>query len=241
MAEYIVDGAAIRCSEGQRSVRLTVRASRLCIGGRPAACGLDCVPDVNLPSFGRCLSGTYRNSRKAKPGKEHPCVLDLMGHFELTDEMHALTDTIEVAAKLEGCLEEIRGLISESIDEMRIQHALLKKMDYQLTDAISKQFSILWQRTNRIDILRDSAAEVRQVAVEFCGLVRQNCAYLGDGNADAEVAARLAALEGRMKDLTVQAAIPAGLPKREERQLATTDSFLVCRCGGILVFEDSGQ
>ena len=81
MAEYITEGAVLRCDQGQYATELKILSSRMCIGGKLAANHKDCVPMKNIFPFGLCSSRTYGYSAKAKEGQEHPCVLDLMEQF----------------------------------------------------------------------------------------------------------------------------------------------------------------
>lgn len=100
MAEYIVNGAVLRCDKGQYSTNLTIPAARMCMAGKPAAHSQDCVPNFHIHPFGDCSSGTYFCSKKAKAGKERPCVLDLIDHYYLVDENMAVSDSVEIMKPL---------------------------------------------------------------------------------------------------------------------------------------------
>ncbi len=52
---------------------------------------------------------------------------------------------------------------------------------------------------------------------------------------------RLEAVEGKLETLTEQIGRLSELTEVEERSLITTESFLVCRCGGMITFYSSGQ
>lgn len=242
MSEYIVNGAVLICDKGQYPTKLTVPVSRMCIAGKTAAHIHDCVPAVNIQPFGICTSGTYFSSNKAKVSEEPPCVLDLLDHYYLVDENLTLSDSIEIMNPLENCINQIRLIISGCVSEMTdIQHTLVKKMNYQINDEISKQYAILWQKTENVYLLCESTAEISQASAMFAGLVSQNCSYLGIGNEDTEIAERLNMILTVVKQLNEQAILLKGLPKVKEKKLVTTESFAVCRCGGIITFVQSGQ
>lgn len=242
MAEYIVDGAILRCDKGIHESKLKVSSSRLCITGKPAASHLDCIPIKNIEDFGLCISGTYERSAKAVKGEEHPCVLDLMEKYYLPDEAHFISDAMEIIAPLIRCQKAIREIISTSVDGMReLQHALLKEMNEPLTDEIVSQYGILWKSTGHVNRLSDGAKEVQQAAAAFYAAAVQNCSYLIEGNGDANIAERAALLLEKLKELPAQADMLNGLPKIRTMHPITTESFTVCRCGGMLTFITSGQ
>ncbi len=242
MAEYIVDGAGLRCNKGKNLSSLKVPNSRLCITGKPVASQQDCVPVKNIGSFGQCMSETYGQSAKAVKGKEHPCVLDLMEKYYLPDEAHYISDDMQSIGILEQSRIAIREIISDSVNDMReVQHMLLKKMNDPLMDGIVGQYKILWQRTSHVSRLRDGIEEIRQAVTTFYSLATQNYAYLNEGNTNADTAGLIAAALERLKKLQIQADILAGLPPRKDTHPITLESFAVCRCGGILTFVSSGQ
>ena len=66
MAEYITEGAVLRCDQGQYATELKILSSRMCIGGKLAANHKDCVPMKKYISIWICSSRTYGYSAKAK-------------------------------------------------------------------------------------------------------------------------------------------------------------------------------
>lgn len=242
MAEYIVDTASLKCNKGQCATKLIIPAATMRIAGKLAAHSNSCVPLLNIQPFGRCNSGTYKSSPKAVSGKEQPCVLDLMDQYYLADESQTVSDSMEIMAPLTMCQKRIREIIQSSVSEMTdIQHALAKKMNYSLTDDIAKQYALLWKNTNNVYELCEMAAEAgRTVAAFYAGGV-QNCLYLGEGNEDADIAGRIGGVLEQLKELLQQTEILAALPKIKKKYLVTTESFAICRCGGILTFDKSGQ
>lgn len=242
MAEYIVDGARLICDKGAATSVLSIPASRIYMGGKLAANKQDCVPEVNVFSFGTCSSGTYLCSPKAKPGQEHPCVLDLMDHYFLTDEKAVVSNLAEIMAPLENCMIKTRDIIGFCVNEMTdIQHQCNKKMNYQLSDMIAEQYGILWKKTENIYIFHKAVGEVCQAIIVFIQAAQQNCAYLREGIVNAAICQRLDALLVYFNKLTEQSITLAGLPGIKEKQMVTTESLLVCKCGGIITFDSSGQ
>ncbi len=51
MAEYITEGAVLRCDQGQYATELKILSSRMCIGGKLAANHKDCVPNEKYISI----------------------------------------------------------------------------------------------------------------------------------------------------------------------------------------------
>lgn len=242
MSEYIVNEAALKCDNGEYETKLSIPSARICIAGKTAAHSQDCVPNVNIYPFGRCASGTYQCSRKAKPGKEHPCVLDLIEHYYLTDENMIVTDSMEIMGPLENCVYMIRKMISDIVTGMtHIQHLLYKKMNYQFCNEISKQYGIIWKKTGDVYQLCESVEEVVQAVTIFSELSIQNCNYLEAGNEDPNITGHLNNILISIGSLKEQVIFLSSLPKMQKKNLITTESFLVCKCGGILTFESSGQ
>ncbi len=242
MAEYIVSGARMICDKGEFSSVLSIQSGRMRVGGKLAAGRKDCVPQKHVAPFGMCSSGTYLCSGKAKPGEEHPCVLDLMDHYYLTDEEASITDLAEQVGSLESCRRQIRDLISLSVNEMTgIQHERSRQMNYALSDRLSEQYSVIWRKTENLYEMRQAAGEIAQAAAAFAETARQNCAYLKEGCADASLCQRLDAVCDKQNLLISQGAVLSGLPEAGGNQMVTTESFLICRCGGVITFESSGQ
>lgn len=244
MAEYIVDGARLRCDQGICPTSLKIQMSRLCIAGKPAASQWDCVPLKNIGSFGKCRSKTYEYSAKAVKGKEHPCVLDLMESYYLPDEAHSISDAIEIIVPLERCRKAIRDIISSSMDEMRdIQHILIKRMNGPLIEGLVKQYGILWKSTSNVDRLCTDIEEVKQAVTMFNLLADQNCTYLLEKNGEIgiNILERINGVTVQLRELSEQVKVLSGLPKIKEMHPITMESFSICRCGGILTFITSGQ
>lgn len=242
MAEYIVDGAVLKCDQGEISTKLMVPSSRIYIGGKPAASDQDGIPMKNVVPFGKCHSGTYHYSSKVKDMGERMCVLDLMDHFYLPDESQVLSNVAEIVDSLEKCRIQIRTTIQECVNEMtEIQHLLIKEMKYEISDEIAKQYTILWKATENVHSLMEQAKEARKALAEFCAASVQNCAYLKMGNQEKGATERIEAVEKGLEDIQKAGDFLAELPKAEESHLITMESFGICRCGGILTFEESGQ
>lgn len=242
MAEYITEGAVLRCDQGQYATELKILSSRMCIGGKLAANHKDCVPMKNIFPFGLCSSRTYGYSAKAKEGQEHPCVLDLMEQFYLPDKSQVMSEAIEQIIPLEVCIKRIREIIGYSVNEMtKIQHLRIKQMNYRFSDEIAKHYAVLWKATDNVFTMRESLSEVKSSITAFYNVGIQNCTYLAEGNEDIIIAGQIAGIMEKLKELANQEAVLSGLPKVEESYLITMESFGICRCGGILKFEMSGQ
>ena len=242
MAEYIVDGAVLSCDQGEVSTKLIVPFSRSCIGGKPAASDQDCIPMKNVVPFGKCHSGTYHYSSKVKDMGVRMCVLDLMDHFYLPDESQILSNVAEIVDSLEKCRIQIRTMIQECVNEMTdIQHLLIKEMNYEISDEIAKQYTILWKATENVHSLMKQAGETGKALTEFCAASVQNCAYLKMGNQEKCAGERIVAVEKRLEEIRKARDFLTELPKAEESHLITMESFGICRCGGILIFGESGQ
>ena len=242
MSEYITDEAMIRCDTGQFSTKLVVSSSRMSIGGRPAASDRDCIPMKNVMPFGICNSGTYSYSNKAKGGCEKPCVLDLMDRYYLPDESQILSDAVEIVVPLEASRKKIREIIRFSVEEMTdIQHTVIKDMNYTFSDEISKQYICLWKTTENVYMICQHMSEVQAAITSFCTVSIQNCSYLKENDQDGEIVGRIESLLLKLKELAEERNVIAALPKAKEKHLITMESFGICRCGGILTFETSGQ
>lgn len=242
MVEYIVDGAKLICDKGTTASILTIPSSRIYVGGKLAANKQDCVPDVNVFSFKMCSSGTYHCSQKVKSGREHPCVLDLMDHYFLTDEKAVISDVAEIIIPLEKCLIQIKNITSFCVNEMtNIQHQCNKRINYQLSDMIAEQYSILWKKTKNIYELAESVGEISRSITVFVQASQQNCSYLREGIVNTAICKHLDALPTYFNNLTGQITTLTDLPSIKEIQMITTESFLICKCGGIITFDTSGQ
>lgn len=242
MADYVVDGARLKCDRGEAASALSIPAARMCLGGKPAAGRSDCISDFNIFSFGECSSGTYFCSRKAKQGATHPCVLDLMDHYFLTDEKAVISDLAEMIVPLENCKLQIRKILNFTVNEMTgIQHQFNKKMNYPLSDIITKQYGMIWKKTENIYNLREAAEEISQAVILFTEAAQQNCNYLRTEVEDMSICLRLDHISEQLNLLVNQSEVLSDLPEMEENQLVTTESFLICRCGGIITFDSSGQ
>ncbi len=242
MVEYIVNGAKMICDKGELPVKLNISSSRICVGGKPAAHSHNCIPGVNLSSFGLCSSNTYFCSSKAIHGEEHPCVLDLLDHYYLTDEKAVLSDLVETKCVREEIIVKIRELIGFCVSEMtEVQHLCGKRMHRALGEKITEQYGILWRDTRSSPMSGECIEKLSQAIKSFSELARQNCEYLREGGVEETAEKRLEAVEGKLETLTEQIGRLSELTEVEERSLITTESFLVCRCGGMITFYSSGQ
>lgn len=165
-----------------------------------------------------------------------------MDHYFLTDDKAVVSDLAEIIVPLENCKQQIRDIISFSVNEMTgIQHQSNKKMNYPLSDMITEQYGIIWRKTDNIYTLGEAAGEISQAVTMFTEAARKNCTYLRTGIKDAAICSRLDAISDQLSLLINQNALLAALPGIKENQLATTESFLICRCGGVITFDSSGQ
>ena len=149
---------------------------------------------------------------------------------------------VEIVVPLEASRKKIREIIRFSVEEMTdIQHTVIKDMNYTFSDEISKQYICLWKTTENVYMICQHMSEVQAAITSFCTVSIQNCSYLKENDQDGEIVGRIESLLLKLKELAEERNVIAALPKAKEKHLITMESFGICRCGGILTFETSGQ
>lgn len=242
--EYLVNGAIMKCDQGSLSNKLLVPVSHgMYMSGQAAAHNQDCVPFINIQSFGVCSSGSYFASKKAVPGKKKPCVLDLLDQFYFSDQYEKITNSFEILPIANKVVDDIIFNYTTALNLLNGSMRAILLPDDPLTvlefDNQKLYMPVLKKCLDPLHI-KEYAGDLQSAISGLISVSFGTCAAL-DSKANqvqkkdlAKVKEMLSLLPGLIPQLLA-------LPELKENTLITMDAILICRCGGQIKAIKCGQ